>query len=65
MLLGIDYARQAVWRRCQRDLSQARSEGREEGRRKGFRLGFDSRVAEVRRRRNGHNRMFGGADDDR
>ncbi len=80
MLFGIDYARQAIWQRRQKEVAEARAEGREEGievgreegievgREEGYRLGFDAGAAEERRRRNGandHNWMFGGPDDDR
>ena len=69
MLFGIDYARQAIWQRRQKELAKAREEinkAREEGREEGYRLGFDAGVADERRRRNGangHNWMFGGPDD--
>ena len=38
VLFGIDYARQAIWRRRQKELAKAREEG--------YRLGYDARVAE-------------------
>lgn len=79
MLFGIDYARQAIWERRQKalakaqataekrqeELTQARAKGREEGRAEGYQLGYQAGVAEERRRTNGngHNWMFGGADD--
>ncbi len=46
MLFGIDYARQAMWRKRQQEVEKAR----EEGRREGYRLGYDARAAEE----NGH-----------
>ncbi len=46
MLFGIDYARQAIWRKRQQEVEKARSEGREEG----YRLGYNARVSEE----NGH-----------
>ena len=67
MLFGIDYARQAIWQKRQKELAKAREEinkAREEG----YRLGYDAGVADERIRRNGangHNWMFGGPDDDR
>ncbi len=42
MLFGIDYARQAIWRKRQQELEKAREEG--------YRLGYEARVAEE----NGH-----------
>ena len=46
MLFGIDYAREAIWRRNQRRLAEARAEGREKGREEGFKLGYQARIAE-------------------
>ena len=31
MLFGIDYARQAIWQRRQKEVAEARAEGQEEG----------------------------------
>lgn len=65
MLFGIDYARQAIWQKRQKELAKTREEiskAREEG----FRRGYDAGVADERSRRNranGHNWMFGGTDD--
>ena len=50
MLFGIDAARQAIWRRQQKELADAREEGRKEG----YQLGYDAGVAA--QRTNGHNR---------
>lgn len=58
MLFGIDYARQTIWRRKQKELAKACKEG--------YRLGFDDGVAQERERQNGsngNNWMFGGDDD--
>ena len=69
MLFGIDYARQDIRRRRQRQLAQAREEGRkagrEEGREEGYQLGYEAGAADERRRTNGngHNWMFGGCND--
>ena len=75
MLFGIDYARQAIWQKRQKELAKAREEinqarekGREEGREEGYQRGYDAGVADERERRNGangHNWMYGGPDDDR
>ena len=46
MLFGIDYARQAIWRKRQQEVEKARAEGRHEG----YRLGYEARVSEE----NGH-----------
>ena len=46
MLFGIDYARQAIWRKRQQEVEKAR----EEGRREGYQLGYEARAAEE----NGH-----------
>ena len=59
MLFGIDAARQAIWRRWQNSLAQAREEGIKEG----YRLGYDARAAEENRQ-NGQNRNAGGSYDD-
>ena len=42
MLFGIDYARQAIWRKRQRELEKARKEG--------YKQGYETRLAEE----NGH-----------
>jgi hypothetical protein len=42
MLLGIDYARQAIWRKRQQELEKARKEG--------YKQGYEARLAEE----NGH-----------
>lgn len=60
MLFGIDYARQAIWQKRQKEVAKAREEG--------YRRGYDAGVADERDRRNGangHNWMYGGSDDDR
>lgn len=41
MLFGIDYARQAIWERRQRQIAKAREEG--------FKEGYEARVAEESR----------------
>ena len=46
MLFGIDYARQAIWRKRQQEIDKARSEGLKEGREEGYRLGYEARLAE-------------------
>ena len=63
MLFGIDAARQAIWRRWQNSLAQAREEGIEEGIKEGYRRGYDARAAEENRQ-NGQNRNAGGSYDD-
>ena len=58
MLFGIDYARQAIWQKRQKELAKAREEG--------YQSGYDAGVADERERRNGangHNWMYGGPDD--
>lgn len=42
MLFGIDYARQAIWRKRQQEIKKARAEGREEG----YTEGYNARTAE-------------------
>ncbi len=62
MLFGIDYARQAIWKRHQKEVAEARAEGRAEG----YEVGYDAGVTDERRRQNGvngHNWMFGSYDD--
>ena len=62
MLFGIDAARQAIWRRQQKELTEARDAGREEGleegfekgREEGYQQGYDAGVAA--QRTNGHSR---------
>ena len=66
VLFGIDEARQAIWRRQQKELAEARAagreegieEGREEGRKEGreeaYQQGYDAGVAA--QRSNGHSR---------
>ena len=63
VLFGIDYARQAIWRRRQKDIAQAREEGREEG----YRLGYDARMTEENGGKdgNGQNPRRGDSDDNR
>lgn len=74
MLFGIDYARQAIWQRRQKEIAAARDEGMEQGieqgrqerMEEGYRIGYDAGVADERNRRNGangHNWMFGGLED--
>lgn len=50
MLFGIDYARQKIWQRRQREIAQARAEGREEGREEGieegYQAGYRARIVE-------------------
>ena len=46
MLFGIDYARQAIWRKRQQEVERAREQGREEG----YKQGYEARLAEE----NGH-----------
>ena len=46
MLFGIDYARQAIWRKRQQEVEEAREEGRQEG----YRQGYEALAAEE----NGH-----------
>ena len=58
MLFGIDYARQAIWKRRQKELAEARAEG--------YQIGYEAGAAEERQRindANGHNWMFGGPDE--
>ena len=50
MLFGIDYARQAIWRKRRQEIDKARSEGLKEGREEGYKLGYQARMAEE----NGH-----------
>ena len=67
MLFGIDYARQAIWQKRQKELAKAREEINQ-AREEGYRRGYDAGVADERQRRNGangYNWMFGGPDDDR
>ena len=59
VLFGIDYARQAIWRRRQKDIAKARGEG--------YRLGYDARVAEENGGNdgNGQNPPRGDSNDNR
>ena len=70
MLFGIDAARQAIWRRQQKELAEARDAGREEGREEGlekgrkegreeaYQRGYDAGISDAQRRNgsNGHSR---------
>lgn len=51
MLFGIDYARQAIWRRRQQELEKAREEG--------FRKGYEARMAEENGHREAHDQQSG------
>ena len=48
MLFGIDYARQAIWERRQRNIAKAREEGQAQGREKGYIDGLVAAIAEAR-----------------
>ena len=63
VLFGIDEARQAIWRRQQKEIAAAREAGREEGldegRKEGYKEGYDAGVAAQRSNGNdgnGHSR---------
>ena len=50
VLFGIDEARQAIWRRQQKELAAAREQGRKEG----YQEGYDAGVAAQRSNGNGN-----------
>ena len=66
VLFGIDYARQAIWRRRQKELAKA-LEDIAKAREEGYRLGYDARVAEENGSNdgNGPSPRYGDADDHR
>lgn len=57
MLFGIDYARQAIWRKRQQEVEQAREEGRQEG----YKKGYEARMAEENGHREAHDQQSGGS----
>ncbi len=66
VLFGIDYARQAIWRRRQKELAKA-GEDIAKARAEGYRLGYDARMAEENGSNdgNGLNPRSGDSDDNR
>ena len=53
MLFGIDYARQAIWRKQQKELEKAREEG--------YKKGYEARMAEENGHREPHDQRPGGS----
>ena len=53
MLFGIDYARQAIWRKRQQEVEKARAEG--------YKKGYEARIAEENGHHEAHDQRPGGS----